>query len=283
MKYNNKVIIVNGMQRGGTNIVWNLLQSHPKIVSPGLETGELLFPAWASNRLFKPLKAPLRLLLSEHFPPLLKRLDRVLYENKMRTLQDDNNKYKNPKEIYTREELEDAALTAKSVGDDIFFTPAMSDYFPQAYVIYVVRNGLAVCEGWVRRGVTPSKAAHVYKKLMEEVVHQSNHLENHLIVNFEDCLSDPMGQAVRMYKFVGLDAKDVKHIRIKSKKIIQDNGTHETDFAKAGQKIWLDPEGVKDYLDASITQRQIDRLSVRDKETIVRIIGPTMQKLGYGS
>ena len=40
---NNKVIVIYGFQRGGTNIVYNIFQSHPLVCSPNdLETGEII-------------------------------------------------------------------------------------------------------------------------------------------------------------------------------------------------------------------------------------------------
>ena len=40
---NQKVIVINGFQRGGTNIVYNIFQSHPSVCSPNnLETGEII-------------------------------------------------------------------------------------------------------------------------------------------------------------------------------------------------------------------------------------------------
>ena len=40
---NKKVIVIYGFQRGDTNIVYNIFQSHPLVCSPNdLETGEII-------------------------------------------------------------------------------------------------------------------------------------------------------------------------------------------------------------------------------------------------
>ncbi len=39
---NKNVVLLIGLSRGGTNIAWNVLQSHPGICSPIYETGELV-------------------------------------------------------------------------------------------------------------------------------------------------------------------------------------------------------------------------------------------------
>lgn len=39
---NKKVILLSGFSRGGTNIAWNILQSHPEICSARYETGQIL-------------------------------------------------------------------------------------------------------------------------------------------------------------------------------------------------------------------------------------------------
>ena len=259
--HQSKVTIVNGMQRGGTNIVWNLLQSHPEIVSPGRETGELIYPAWTNKRPMRLFRKPLRWLLRLGFRPLFRHVDRVLYRCKMDTLLDPDNRYKNENDLYTHPEVEAAMLSAKSVADDVFFTPALAAHFPESHVISVVRNGLATCEGWVRRGVSPQKAAKHHKKTMDEVLRQDAQLSNHMIVRFEDCLEDPMGLAVKMCRFANLDPDKLKKLRIKAKSIIQQDGSHRASFAQAGQKVWLAPEDAKKFFDPSITQRQIDALS----------------------
>ena len=46
---NKKIILIAGYSRGGTNLLWNILQSHPDIASPIYETGTIL-------RKHKPLK-----------------------------------------------------------------------------------------------------------------------------------------------------------------------------------------------------------------------------------
>ena len=38
------ILVINGLSRGGSNILWNILQSHQKVVSPIHETGEVFYP-----------------------------------------------------------------------------------------------------------------------------------------------------------------------------------------------------------------------------------------------
>lgn len=67
---NSKIVVLNGLERGGTDIVWNILQTHPQLCSPELETGEILL-----NEVFRwaPTKIIRRILNYQHIikSPLL--------------------------------------------------------------------------------------------------------------------------------------------------------------------------------------------------------------------
>ncbi|MFW5987138.1 MAG: hypothetical protein ACOCPU_02870 [Methanohalophilus sp.] len=98
---NHKVIIVNGMQRGGTNIVWNLLQSHPDVVSPIKETGELIYPKLTAGRASRILRKPMKLMIGKKFGPIMKHIDNIFFTHKICTVDNPDNKFKNENEIYT--------------------------------------------------------------------------------------------------------------------------------------------------------------------------------------
>jgi hypothetical protein len=46
---NEKVIVINGISRGGTNILWNMVQSHPVVCGAMYETDQLFAP-WTKDR-----------------------------------------------------------------------------------------------------------------------------------------------------------------------------------------------------------------------------------------
>lgn len=280
---NQRVIVLNGMQRGGTNVAWNLLQSHPGIVSPVRETGEVICPAWlGSGRPARGFRGLARRLVRSGFPPMLWHVDQALFRGRMATLDDPDNRFKNRREVYTPEEVRRATLATKSVGRDIEMTPALARFFPETWVISVVRNGFAVCEGWARRGIPVEKAADAYARALEEIFAQSKTLSRHLLVKFEDCVLDPFGSLGRLCRFTGLDAADAAGIRIKSKKTLAADGRHRVQSGETeGRKLWLDRHEVRDYLDPAVAERQVSRLSRQEMDVVARIAGEAMMRAGY--
>lgn len=277
-----RVVILNGMQRGGTNIVWNLLQSHPALVSPVYETGQVIFPLWMGRgRLGRLARTGFRLAVRARIPAALAQVDAALHRYKLCTLEHEDNRYKSPCEIYRRSEIEASVLVTKSLGDDVVLTPALADYFPDSRCISVVRNGLAVAEGWIRRGATPGHAAAAYVRFTREVFCQERVLPRHLVVKFEDCLADPVGQLQRMCRFIGVDSAEIGKIRLKAKSVVDAAGNHRTAFGEEGRKIWIDAAEVRSYLDSSVTENQVRRLPGEVRDEVVAIAGDAMRHLGY--
>lgn len=279
---NHKLIILNGMQRGGTNVVWNLLQSHPDIVSPIYETGQIIYPR-VVDRMGpgKTGRVLYRAAMRSGFPPLLARVDRLLHEYKMYTLEHQDNRYRSEGVLYTPAEVEAATVVTKSIGDDIYLTPALASYFPDTRCISVVRDGFAVCEGWIRRGVSPERAARAYARTMKEILRQDMKLSSHLVVRFEKCIEEPAGQLTRMCDFIGVDPGRIGKIRIKAKAVLGKDGAHVATFGKEGRKLWIEPEHASRYLDPDVTRRQVDSLPRSARKTISAVAGDVMCRLGY--
>ena len=118
--FNKKVILVVGFSRGGTNILWNILQSHPEICAPRHEIGPIL--TYSEHLKFGRFYARLKKYgLSKTF--IVKKLvDYQLYRYKMENFIDQNNKYKYENELYSRVEVANASLCLKSVDRDVFLT-----------------------------------------------------------------------------------------------------------------------------------------------------------------
>ncbi len=281
---NKQIIVLNGIGRGGTNIVWNLLQSHPNIVTPIGETGNTIYPNWIKkNKLVKTNKKIFRILLKSNLKCLARYVDNILYENKMRTLNHPDNKYKKYNEIYSCEEVENAILCTKSINSDVELTHFFVRNFPSVACIGVARSSLAVCEGLMRRGSQVENAAKKYNKVMNEIVNQKKEIDKYLIVRFEDCLDNPFGEIENMYKFLGVSPYKLKRIRLKSKKIIKESGEHLSAFGAEHRKVWVEKSFIEDYLDTSVTKRQIANLSNKDREKILNITGPIMDQFGYST
>ena len=276
-----KLIIINGIQRGGTNVVWNILQSHPYMVSPISETGEVIYPSYMKTGLLRHGKKVLRFLMCIRFPLLLHYAEQRLYKAKLKTLTNKQNLYKYEDVTYSMEEVNESQLVTKSVGMDVFLTPAFCRFFVNTKVIAVVRNGLAVCEGWMRRGSSLEKAAKSYNKIMKEIIRQSESIENYMLVRFEDILKDPLQTISQLFSHVGFDFADVPKLRLKSKPILHNDGEHAVVFGKKDHKQWIDKTDLNSHFDFEVNSRQVKRLSAEQQTKLLNRIGTIMKRLGY--
>jgi len=275
-------VFLNGMKRGGTNIVWNLLQSHPELVSPVLETGQIIFPGWLQKgRIGRLGKRVARRRVVRGNRMCLRYADHRLYEGKIASLTHQDNRYRNEQEPYTVDEIENARVVSKSVGEDIFLTPAFLAAYPGSRSISVVRNGYAVCEGWLRRGIPVGKAAKAYDREMSELRRQQADTARNLVVKFEDCVEDPFSELDRMCDFLDLDAGRVGKLRIKAKKVVGGDGSHDVRFAEEGEKVWVGRNETDRYLDPAVTRYQMSRLSPEQIDLIRRTAGGIMAHFGY--
>ena len=177
---NVRPIFLLGFTRGGTNLVLNLLRSHPEVCSPRGETHEV-FRAKPNEppavRLAKRLRyAPIRVLEGrdvldardwtprEPLHPLSRRwIDRVLYAEKLRAREPGQNRWKSEGVPYRDDEIRRARLLCKNVNGLLLVSGEMARTWPDATFVALVRNGFAVCEGHRRRGVELAEAARRYE------------------------------------------------------------------------------------------------------------------------
>ena len=135
---NSKIIVLNGFRHGGTTIVWNILQSHPKVCSPIHETGSLLYrrvfrraPRLARKMLTNPL-----IFGSPIGYPLRCYIDSALFSWKMKNYSDDGNRTKYDGVPYTLDELETTVLCLKSVDRDVDLTDYFASFYKQSYFFW---------------------------------------------------------------------------------------------------------------------------------------------------
>ncbi len=174
---NERPIFVNSYARGGSNIVWEILQSHPDAAAPIGETDKAIWEEagnrkewmnfWLSLRGGYPLPRirtkggfwmmNYGLFKAENYTERSLNsyskayLDDFLYRWKLKNIDHPYNKYKNEKDIYTLDELKQTRVVAKHVNGLVFLTPALIEMYPDSVHFGLVRNGLALCESRIRR------------------------------------------------------------------------------------------------------------------------------------
>lgn len=282
-----KTIVVNGFTRGGTNILWNILQSHPQICAPNRETGELLFGVYTKYVPVALMQFLRRLVVNEKInKSMVGHLGRqvILKHFNRRKIVDssigeDNFKFEN--ERYTTEELDSSILCLKSVDYDIVFTDWFETYLEEPHFIGVIRNGYAVCNGWTRRGKTASEAGLIYREIAEKMIEYSDQKENYTIVRFENILSDPFGVGEKLFANFDLQPIKLDKLKLKSKRVLSSTGEHQVKSGAVNQKYWISKNDIGEFFNTDIDKIQASRLSVGEKKEFEKNAMPILKYFNY--
>ncbi len=210
-------------------------------------------------------------------------IDRILYKGRFTAMIDTHNSYKSEEVLYTKEELGQCRLLTKGLNGVVFTVDMFREMYPDAVFFGFVRNGLAICEGYVRRGFTADRVAHCYNLVGQKLLESSEQMVNYHLLNYEDMVKNPLEFMHRIYAYAGLDISKVKKVRLQSKKIMNVNGKRSRLKGGDRQIFWYDPTIIHQYIKRDINKNQIQQLSVRDKKKFMSIAGDVMEKLGYVS
>lgn len=282
---NDKVIVINAFSRGGSNIAWNVMQSHPHVCSAMYETEEILYPRrphylqlairpfYTNPITNSPLGAKL-------IGPLI---DRRFYQLKLQNLNHPDNGFQSEGVPYTRQEIEGNALCLKSLDQDIELTDLMARIYEKSYFIGLVRNGYALCEGWLRRGrhKTARQRGKMYRKYVEKMLEDQERFPHYTIAKFEDILREPFGEAERLFQFADLEPVRLEKLRFKVKKVLSEDGTHQATYGEENHKYWFDRESVHELLVPNQSGVQASALSPSDRADFEREAKPVLEHFGY--
>ena len=296
---NKKPIFVIAFTRGGSNILVNLIRSHPDVCSPRRETQQVFKGKPEEPVSVKLDKAknylPIKVLQKEDIfspsmwtdrkpvAPLIKTfVDRTLYYEKMKATSIFHNYYKFEDVRYQKSEIKDSRLICKNVDGLIFLTGLFAEMYPDATFIALVRNGLAVCEGHIRRGKNPAEIAHKYNLGCQRMIEDSNRIQNYHIIRFEDIFENPQTSLEKIYAWAGLDLNQVEKIRLETKAATRSDGTR-AHVKGAAQKTlaWYPKDEFQSHFVAGVNDNQINRLSEDDKKTILAHAGETLRHFSY--
>ena len=302
-RLNKQPIIVNGFGRGGTNILMNLLLSHPDTAMP---TGELhkvfrggAMGEKAARGVFKrifynlPIKLMYRHDLFRHPMKIdvfiepdfsntkfFKYIDWILYREKQKALHESHNLWKDPTTHYTREDLARARLTVKAHNNLIYLNDIFRSIYKDVRFVAVIRNGFALCEGYMRRGKSVEAAANLYNKIGDQIAQNLSN-PDYMCIKFEDIITSPLKAVQKIYSHCGLDPEKCKYFRFQHKSTISKNGKPVLEGNYDRQLVWYAPEDINHHFNTDVNQNQIARLSEIDKRYLENTIKSTMQKFNY--
>ncbi len=295
MMFNKAPIFVNGFQRGGTNILVNLLGSHPDVGVLRVETHEVFYgresemvhkwlnrilalPVFiaAGRYVFWPYRFYSRKELSR---PLERYIDLLFYGSKLAASANREGLDAPPPRL---REIARTRMLAKNVNGVAMTTDMLAKMYPKATFLALVRHGFAVCEGFVRRGWSPERIGRLYQQVGQKISDDAQVYDNYHIVRFEDMLTEPEPFIRKLYHLAGLELDHEALFRLQAKPSMDQEGRRTLTFGKNKREIQcFKIEELKSQFRQDVNQNQIDRLDDSQKRRFLEHSQSAMEHFGY--
>jgi len=292
---NRSPIILNCFSRGGSNILWNVLLSHPEVCSPIEETLQIfrfdrhaprwsgLQAAWLTGqwRFFDQWNLNDRKPISARAKTFI---DETLFQWKLKTLNDDEMRWKDHDTVYTRDEVEASRLVMKNNNGLTFLAERFLDIYPDAVILALVRDPIPLYESHKRNGTpvssSPETFAAFYESMTRRMQADAQKWKSCHILRFEDILRDPVPSIHQIYTSAGLDMAQVPQVRFKAKPHMRADGSHATDFNE-GRHYWFDHQDIPQMLEPEVNQYQISKLPADELDRLRSATRRIRAELGY--
>src|SRR5690606_10835715 len=159
------------------------------------------------------------------------KIDRILFEDKLKAREISQNKFKYSNELYSDEDIVNSRLLTKNLNGLIFLSQELKTMYPDAIFFALMRNGYAVCEGILRRKKNKNQKqlltiAENYNKACQQIITDSKEIPDFNIYRYEDLVVNPLESIKKIYEQGGLDFSKLKRMRFESKRIMSNNGNY---------------------------------------------------------
>ena len=289
-------IFVIGFQRGGTNLLTNLLASHPDLRLLGRETHQVFYGKaretgkgrWIRRGLYLPimLGAGGHLFRATNLEergalpaPLGRWVDLLLDRESRSFLQYDPP----PRGAASAPAPARSRLLAKNVNGMALATPILSAMYPDATFFAMVRHGLALCEGHVRRGRPAEEFGEIYQKVCDRMLRDAAAVPNYHLIRFEQLIADPVAAIRTMFTHARLDPDQVHSYRLQAKQSMGSDGRRSYTFGgqQDRETQWFGPDELRRCFRPDVDANQIARLAPEDRKRFLGRAGDVMSRLGY--
>lgn len=319
LNISNSPVFVHGMMGGGTGIIWNFIQSHPRFIGIGLETNEIFrfHPVLTFKKLIT-LKGFERELYIRNFILILKKslrlrvnpmmvnqldsktkfepkrslscnrklqrlVDNVFHEYLEYRILDSMDSFKNPYDKYTSQDLANIRLVAKNNEGLCMYSNWFSTIYSNAKYIGVCRNPYVIVESQIRHNRTPD-----IKEIVNRVgVYYGKLLERsiqypdkYLLVKYEDLMKAPLEVSKVLFSFLGEDFNELSHFSFLSRNYLGKNNNSEVEDGTR-RKTWYPKEQVKDFIRTDINKKSISNLSAEEIKYVSEELSDLMLALQY--
>jgi hypothetical protein len=292
---NRSPIILNCFSRGGSNLLWNILLSHPGVCSPMQETLEIfrldwrdprregLSAAWLTRqwRFFDQWHLETRLPISSRAQAFV---DQTLFNWKLKTLEDPEMRYKAEDEIYSLEEVSSARLVLKNNNGTIFLSEQFVEMYPDAVFFGLVRDPVPLYESHRRNRTpvsrSPGAFADFYRRMVQKMRCDAERWSFYHLLRFEDVVCEPVKAMRDIYACTSLDRTAVPKVRFKAKPHMQADGSHATHL-QAGRHYWFSYDEIPQIIEPSVNRYQLSKLAPAELDRIRSLTRGVREELGY--
>ena len=163
----------------------------------------------------------------------------------------------------------------------IYANDAFAEMYPDATFFGLVRHGLAVCEGHLRRGRPAAETGWRYQLLVDKMLQDAEQLPRYRIMRFEDLICNPLQTLQSLYAHAGLEPGRMRQLRMQVRRVMDAQGNHRLNGNSEWNVVWLDPAELPTYFQQDVDRNQIKRLTTADRDAFLKQAGPAMERLGY--
>jgi len=293
-------VMVNGFSHGGTNILINLLLSHPDLCYPG-ETHKALAGGTKSHGTLRRLVKRVSFRIADMrwkvgdlsrvyvlnprttFPHKATGwFKSTLEKEKRRANHESHNLWIWPRERYSFAQRKDSRLLLKNNNGLCLQYNLLRSAFPSARVLCFFRHPFALIESHLRKGRDLEMLLNLFSRVWSSLIKQAQaERERYMLIRFENILAKPQESLEQIYAFAKLDIGRVTHIRLQHKAHYTNNGTYKHSGSYDRQVVWYDPADIGEHLDPAANLRAIQRLDDSIKDRVAHVFQSHMEKMGY--
>ncbi len=296
MRKNSKPIFINGFERSGSNILVNLLTSHPGVAAVEGETNEVFQGKWNEpvRKWARRVRSAPVLLASkqkyfdsdnlEERPSLpewaRKHVDTILFNSKMRH----ELAGLRPNGKLSEQELASTRTLSKNLNGVVLTTPELAEIFPDAMFVCLVRDGRALMNGFLRRGWTAERFSELYYTICSAMLDYKRTLgERVLMLQYENMVADPLATIEQLSQALQLSSEGFASIRLQNKKVMTTDGKYDYVFGggKDREVHWFDKGEIAKYLVTNSNKAQADSTKQEDLDCFNDKCGDLISQLGY--
>lgn len=286
--------------RGGSNMLLNVFLSAPELCSAGAETQKIFEgrgigdTPWGTAVKIVRNGVPLRWLAGQRFlrmdvhlrrplsPRAQRFFDRVVARELLRARHPMHNLYKYQDALYTEDEIRDARPVFKSLDGLIFIAEEMKRMYPTSQFFFITRDGLALCESWMRRGRSAEEAGILYAGVVMEMLRFSEEHDDVHLLKLEDFLAAPLATATSLLQRVDVDVDKLSALRVQWKDRTNAEGiVHNPQGDR--EVAWLPKHEYDVFFDKTINENQKRKLATADREAFLSVAGDAMSRLSYAT